>query len=154
MKKLKNKIALMLVFAFATISCESTRTAVFDQYSYQKTTELKVETSKLMDKATTSYSKNKAEIEALFLNIEKLAEYEKNKPDNQITFAMWTILTDQEKNLLGGFFKRWKDKETLTPVFLEESKKQVLEAMDLLIQYEIKKDKQSKDSLLDLISKN
>jgi len=154
MKKLKNKIALMLVLAFATISCESTRTAVFDQYSYQKTTELKVETSKLMDKATTPYSKNKAEIEALFLNIEKLAEYEKNKPDNQITFAMWTILTDQEKNLLGGFFKTWKEKETLTPVFLEESKKQVLEAMDLLIQYEIKKDKQSKDSLLDLISKN
>lgn len=154
MKKLRNKIAIILVLAFATISCESTRTAVFDQYSYQRTTELKVETSKLMDKATTPYSKNKAEIEALFLNIEKLAEYEKNKPDNQITFAMWTILTDQEKNLLGGFFKRWKEKETLTPVFLEESKKQALEAMDLLIQYEIKKDKQSKDSLLDLISKN
>lgn len=154
MKKLRNKIALMLLLAFATISCESTRTAVFDQYSYQKTTELKVETSKLMDKATTPYSKNLAEVEALFLNIEKLAEYEKNKPDNQITFAMWTILTDQEKNLLGGFFKRWKEKETLTQTFLEESKKQVLEAMDLLIQYEIKKDKQSKDSLLDLISKN
>lgn len=154
MKKIKNKIALILVLIFATISCESTRTAVFDQYSYQKTTELKVETSKLMDKATTPYSKNKAEIETLFLNIEKLAEYEKNKPDNQITFAMWTILTDQEKNLLGGFFKRWKEKEALTPVFLEESKKQVLEALDLLIQYEIKKDKQSKNSLLDLISKN
>lgn len=154
MKKLRNEIALMLLLAFATISCESTRTAIFDQYSYQRTTELKVETSKLMDKATTPYSKNLAEVEALFLNIEKLAEYEKNKPDNQITFAMWTILTDQEKNLLGGFFKRWKEKETLTPVFLEESKKQVLEAMDLLIQYEIKKDKQSKDSLLDLIAKN
>ncbi|WP_296146393.1 hypothetical protein [uncultured Flavobacterium sp.] len=154
MKKLRNKIALMLLLAFTTFSCESTRTAVFDQYSYQKTTELKVETSKLMDKATTPYSKNLAEVEALFLNIEKLAEYEKNKPDNQITFAMWTILTDKEKNLLGGFFKRWKEKETLTPVFLEESKNQVLEAMDLLIQYEIKKDKQSKDSLLDLISKN
>lgn len=154
MKKLRNEIALMLLLAFATISCESTRTDIFDQYSYQRTTELKVETSKLMDKATTPYSKNLAEVEALFLNIEKLAEYEKNKPYNQITFAMWTILTDQEKNLLGGFFKRWKEKETLTPVFLEESKKQVLEAMDLLIQYEIKKDKQSKDSLLDLIAKN
>jgi len=154
MKKLKSKAFLAMLFAFATISCESTKTAIFDQYSYQRTTELKVETSKLMDKATTPYSKNKAEVEVLFLNIEKLAEYEKNKPDNQITFAMWNVLTDQEKNLLGGFFKHWKEKETLTPVFLEESKKQVLEAMDLLIQYEIKKDKQSKDSLLNLISKN
>ena len=154
MKKLTNKCVAIALFTMTFISCQSTRTAVFDQYSYQRTTELKVETSKLMDKATTPFSKNTAEIEALFLNIEKLAEYEKNKPDNEITFAMWNVLTDTEKNLLGGFFKRWKEKETLTPVFLEESKKQVLEAMDLLIQYEIKKDKQSKDSLLSLISKN
>lgn len=154
MKKVKTKILLVLFLTTATISCESTRTAVFDQYSYQRTTELKVETSKLMDKAITPFSQNKAEVQALFLNIEKLAEYEKNKPDNEITFAMWKVLTDKEKNLLGGFFKRWKEKETLTPIFLEESKKQVLEALDLLIQYEIKKDKQSKESLLNLISKN
>jgi len=152
MKKIKNKLFALLFLSFATISCESTRTAVFDQYSYQRTTELKVETSKLMDKATTPYSKNKPEIEALLLNIEKLAEYEKNKPDNEITFAMWKVLTDEEKNLLGGFFRRWKEKETLSPAFLEEAKKQVLEAMDLLIQYEIRKDKASKESLLDLIS--
>lgn len=151
MKKLKSKLIAILFLSFATISCESTRTAVFDQYSYQRTTEIKVETSKLMDKATTPYSTNKPEVEVLLLNIEKLVEYEKNKPDNEITFAMWNVLTDEEKNLLGGFFKRWKENETLTPIFLEESKKQVLEALDLLIQYEIKKDKTSKESLLDLI---
>lgn len=151
MKKLKSKLIAILFLSFATISCESTRTAVFDQYSYQRTTEIKVETSKLMDKATTPYSTNKHEVKVLLLNIEKLVEYEKNKPDNEITFTMWNVLTDEEKNLLGGFFKRWKENETLTPIFLEESKKQVLEALDLLIQYEIKKDKTSKESLLDLI---
>ena len=52
------------------------------------------------------------------------------------------------------FFKRWKEKETLTPVFLAESKKQVMEALDLLIQYEIKKNKESKNNLLDLINTN
>lgn len=67
---------------------------------------------------------------------------------------MWTVLSDQEKNLLGGFFKRWKEKETLSPTFVTESKKQVLDALDLLIQYEIKKDKDSKDSLIDLINLN
>lgn len=154
MKKLLNKYIAIVFFAMTLISCESTRTAVFDQYSYQKTTELKVETSKLMDKATTPYSKNLIEIETLLLNIEKLSEYEKNEPDNEITFAMWTVLSDQEKNLLGGFFKRWKEKETLSQTFVTESKKQVLEALDLLIQYEIKKDKTSKDSLIDLINLN
>ena len=154
MKKLLNKYVALVFLVATTVSCESTRTAIFDQYSYQRTTELKVETSKLMDKATTAYSKNLVEIDALLLNIEKLSEYEKNKPENEITFAMWTVLSDQEKNLLGGFFKRWKEKETLSPAFVTESKKQVLEALDLLIQYEIKKDKDSKDSLIDLINLN
>ena len=80
-------------------------------------------------------------------------EYEKNKPNNEITFAMWQLLNDKEKSLLAGFFKRWEEKETLSPVFLKESKKQVIEALDLLIQYEIKKDNQSKDSLLEIIAK-
>ena len=154
MKNLRSKYFAIVLFAITLASCESTRTAIFDHYSYQRTTELKVETSRLMDKATTPYSKNAAEIEALLLNVEKLAEYEKNKPNNDITFAMWTILSDQEKNLLGGFFKRWKEKETLSPAFVTESKKQVLDALDLLIQYEIKKDSASKDSLLELINLN
>ena len=154
MKNLKNKYFAFVFFTMTIVSCESTRTAVFDQYSYQRTTELKVETSKLMDKATTPFSKNTAEVEALLLNIEKLSEYEKNKPNNEITFAMWNVLSDPEKNLVGGFFKRWKEKETLSPTFVTESKKQVLEALDLLIQYEIKKDKESKDSLLELINLN
>jgi hypothetical protein len=155
MKKLKLKhILFLFAVSLVVTSCTSTKTALFDQYSYQKTTELKVETSKLMDKATTPYITHKEEVEILLLNIEKLAEYEKNKPNNEITFEMWKILTDKEKNLLSGFFKRWETKGSFSPVFLEESKKQVLDALDLLIQYEIKKDKESKEALLDLINTN
>jgi hypothetical protein len=42
----------------------------------------------------------------------------------------------------------------LSPVFVAESKKQVIDALDLLIQYESKKDKESKDALLNLINGN
>lgn len=153
MKQLKH-LTLLIALFFAITSCTSTKTALFDHYSYQKTTELKVETSKLMDKAITSYSTHKEEVEALTLSIEKLAEYEKNKPNNEITFAMWKLLTNKEKNLLAGFFKRWETKGIVSRAFLEESKKQVLDALDLLIQYEIKKDRESKDALLDLINGN
>lgn len=153
MKTVRTIVALFFLVSLS-VSCESTRTAIFDQYSYQKTTELKVEASKLMDKATSPYPKHQQEAEAFLLDVEKLMEYEKNKPDNEITFAMWKVLTDEEKNLLSGFFKRWKQKESLSPVFLQESKKQVLEALDLLIQYEIKKDKVSKEGLLSLINSN
>ncbi|MFZ0596462.1 MAG: hypothetical protein WAM46_05725 [Flavobacterium sp.] len=155
MKHLKLKpLALLIVFSFAISSCTSTRTALFDQYSYEKTIELKVEATKLINKATTPYDSHKEEIENLFLNIEKLIKYEKNKPNNEITFEMWKILTDKEKNLLAGLFKRWQTKGILSPVFLDESKKQVLDALDLLIQYESKKDKESKDALLELINLN
>jgi len=155
MKTLKIKwLLLSLTIAMLTTACESIKTAIFDQYSYQKTTELKVETSNLMDKATNSYKDHKEEVEKLLVDIQKLMEYEKNKPNNEITFAMWQLLNDKEKNLLAGFFKRWEEKETFSSVFLQESKNQVLEALDLLIQYEIKKDKQSKDSLLEIITNN
>jgi hypothetical protein len=155
MNHLKLKLAtLSIAMSFAMTSCVSTKTALFDQYSYQKTTELKVETANLMTKAATPYASHKEEVETLLLNIEKLTEYEKNKPNNEITFAMWKVLNDKEKNLLAGFFKRWEKKGILSPIFLDESKKQVLGTLDLLIQYEIKKDKESKDSLLDLINLN
>ncbi len=143
-----------MFFFFALSSCNSTRTALFDQYSYEKTIELKVETINLMNKSTTSYSENKQEIDKLFLDIEKLVEYEKNKPDNEITFQLWKTLNDKEKNLVAGFFKHWETKGIISKSFLEESKIQIREAFDLLIQYEIKKDKQSKDELIDLINLN
>ncbi len=151
--KLKH-ITFLVILSFAITSCSSTRTALFDQYSYQKTTGLKVESAQLMNQATTSYGTHKVKVESLLLEIEKLTEYEKNKPNNEITFAMWKVLNDKEKNLLAGFFKRWESKEVLSQPFVEESKKQVLDALDLLIQYEIKKDKQSKDELLNLINLN
>lgn len=155
MKQFKLKLVPFLIsISFAVVCCTSTKTALLDQYSYQKTTELKIETANLMDKATTPYTSNKTEVESLLLNIEKLVEYEKSKPNNEITFAMWKILTDKEKNLLSGFFKRWEMKGTLSPVFVAESKKQLMDALDLLIQYESKKDKESKDALLDLINFN
>ncbi|MBF7093528.1 hypothetical protein IUY40_18505 [Flavobacterium sp. ALJ2] len=153
MKHLKY-LTLLIALSFSISSCTSTKTALFDHYSYQKTTELKVETSKLMSKATASYSSHKEEVESLMFHIEKLSEYEKNKPNNEITFAMWKLLTNKEKNLLAGFFKRWETKGIVSQAFLEESKKQVLDALDLLIQYEIKKDRESKDALLDLINGN
>ena len=153
MKALKS-LYLILIFPVVIFSCQSVKTALYDQYSYQQTTAIKVEASYIMDKATTPYSENKQIVEKLLLDIDKLVEYEKNKPNNEITFAMWKILTDKEKNLLAGFFKRWEEKGSLSPVFLQEGKKQVTDALDLLIQYEVKKDKQSKDNLVDLMNLN
>jgi hypothetical protein len=144
----------ILIILTVLLSCQATKTALFDQYSYQKTTELKVETVNLIDKSTTAFADNKVAVEKLHLDIEKLIEYEKNKPNNELTFAMWQILNDKEKNLLAGFFKRWEQKGTMSAIFVSEAKKQIIEGMDLLIQFEIKKDQTSKDNLLNFINLN
>eukprot|EP01102_Stenamoeba_stenopodia_P002148 TRINITY_DN11910_c0_g1_i1.p2 TRINITY_DN11910_c0_g1~~TRINITY_DN11910_c0_g1_i1.p2 ORF type:complete len:157 (+),score=8.90 TRINITY_DN11910_c0_g1_i1:745-1215(+) len=155
MKLSKLKLtSLLFVLSFTITSCISTKTALYDHYSYQKTTDLKVETIKLMNAANEPYNIHKEQVENLLLDLDKLAEYEKNKPDNEITFAMCKVLNDKEKNLLAGFFKRWETKGFLSQTFLEESKKQVSDALDLLLQYETKKDKESKEELLNLINLN
>ena len=153
MKYLKHTIAVLLLSSLL-FSCNSLKTAVYDQYSYQKTIEIKVEAENLINKASTPYQDHLQDIGELGLEIQKIIEYEKNKPNNEITFAMWQILADKDKNLLVGFFKRWKDKGQLNAIFVEEAKAQIMQAMDLLIQYEGKKDKETKDKLLDLISNN
>ena len=151
MKHIKH-IALILLFSSILTSCSSLKTAIYDQYSYQKSIEIKIEASSLIDKAATPYSDHLKDIDELGLEIQKILEYEKNKPDNEITYGMWHVLADKDKNLLVGFFKRWKEKETLKPFFIEEAKVQIMEAMDLLIKYEAKKDKETKDKLLQLLT--
>lgn len=153
MKFIKH-LAFILLFSSVLVSCSIFKTALYDQYSYQKTVEIKVEASNLMDKATTSYINNLKEIGELGLEIQKITEYEKNKPNNEITYAMWQLLGNKDKNLLVGFFKLWKEKEKLNPFFIKEAKLQIIKAIDLLIQYESKKDKEAKNKLLQLINNN
>lgn len=153
--KIRFKSWYVLAFMIVSLTaCEALKTAPYDQYSYQKTIEIKVDASRLMDKAVTPYETQLEDIEALFLEVEKIMEYEKNKPNNEITYAMWQILSDKEKNLLAGFFKRWKEQGSFSDTFLTESKAQVMEAMDILLQYEGRKDPESKNKLMNIITGN
>lgn len=154
MKNLK----LLHFFTIATFlllaSCSALKTAPYDQYSYQKAVEIKVDASQLIDKASTAYQDHIKEINHLENEITKIVEYEKYKPNNEITYEMWLLLSNKEKNLLSGFLNRWKEKGKLSPYFVEEAKQQIVEAMNLLIQYEGKKELEVKNQLIDLISKN
>jgi hypothetical protein len=42
-------------------------------------------------------------------------------------------MRDPDRNLLGGFLKRWKDKGTLSGVFVTEAKKNVSLGFDQII---------------------
>ncbi|AZJ34135.1 hypothetical protein D6T69_00760 [Tenacibaculum singaporense] len=153
MKNNKPFFILMFITAFIS-SCSILKTAPYDQYSFQKTIEIKIDANQLIDKAENSYEENSKEIEKLQNEIAKIVEYEKYKPNNEITYKMWLLLANQDKNLLAGFLKRWKEKDKLSPFFITEAKKQITEAFNLLLEYESKKEPATKNKLLQLLSNN
>ena len=128
-------------------SCDSLRTAAFDQYSYQKGTEIKVDAMRLMDKATMSYESQKVAVENFETELDKMVEYEKNKPNNQISYAMWKMIANPDKNFAAGFIKRWKSEGQLSSFFVTEAKGQVEEALNLILEYEGKKDPAAENKL-------
>lgn len=113
-----------------------------------------MQSGNLIDKSTTSYNDNLQEIGKMLNDLKIITEYEQNRPNNEITTAMWKLMTDKEKNLLVGFLKRWQEKGQLSAVFAQEAKGQITQAFELLMQYELAKDKASKDKLLNFINAN
>jgi hypothetical protein len=108
--------------------------ALFSERAYDLATSLKVETLALMDKAVEPYDKHAAKVEDLILELRKAYEYAAGRASNEIPAEQWAILIDPEKNLAGGFFKRWQEKGTLNKIFIDEAKKGLIApAFDLII---------------------
>jgi len=155
MKAISIRNLLAMTFVVVLLgSCSALKTAPYDQYSFQKAVELKVEASNLMDKATTPFSEHEEEVEDLMLELEKMVVYEQNKPNNGISYEMWKLMANKDKNLLTGLLQRWEEQGQLGQVFLSEAKSQVIEAIDMIILYEGKKDKETEGTLMQYILQN
>ena len=126
---------LVVVLSFAACATISS----FDQYAYAQTTSLKVDALNTMDLATGNYSTNEKTIQELQTKLQKAYEYEKNRPKNEITLKMWTILLDSNGHLLGGFITRWEKEQKLNAVFIQEEKKIVGDAFDQIAGLESQK---------------
>jgi len=117
--------------------------------AYQNATSLKAETLALMDKATQPYAENEQKIDDLNIRINAAYEYVNGMPSNSISAKQWEILKNQEGNLLGKFFSRWKEKGVLSETFVKEFKKLISEAFDEIICLEA-----NKESAVDCGKKN
>ena len=148
------KTFLIALTLFIVSSCQTTKTAIFDHFAYQKTIEIKTQTEILIDKASTPYNQNLHEIGQLLYDIQYITEYEKNRPNNQISYTMWQLLGNKEKNFIVGFLRQWQQNQTVSTAFIPEAKEQINEALDLLIHYELKKDKSSEQELLNYVNSN
>ena len=116
--------------------------SMYDHYAYTQTTSLKVDALALMGKATSNAASHAEAIEQLLVKVDKAYEYEKGRPKNEITTRMWDVLKNPDRNLLGGFVKRWREKGKLSQAFVEEAKDLIGEAFDLISGLESQKIKE------------
>ena len=127
----------LLVLTLSFTACATISS--FDQYAYAQTTSLKVDAINTMSMAISNYSTNEKTVQELQTKLQKAYEYEKNRPKNEITLKMWTILLDSNGHLLGGFITRWEKEQKLNAVFIQEEKKIVGDAFDQIAGLESQK---------------
>lgn len=123
-------VALCLVL----ISCATI--SKFDQYAYTQTTSLKVDALSVMGYANESYALHQQDVLNVKTSLDKMYEYEKNRPKNTITEKMWSLLTDTTGHLYGGFVKRWQKEDKLDTAFIRISKDLVGQSFDQISQLE------------------
>jgi hypothetical protein len=131
---------VFFVLILLTSGCSPT-ISLFDQYAYQQTTAIKVDTHDLMQMATDDYRLHSKEIGDLDKGIRKIYEYDKNRPKNEKTVQQWDILMNPGGGLLGGFLKQWKDQGRLDSVYIAEKVTQIGKGFDQIIYLEIGKNK-------------
>jgi hypothetical protein len=121
--------ALLLVAAAAC----GPSIALFSERAYNQATTLKVEALALMDKATEQFADHADEVQALRLRVDAAYEYARGRPKNELSTRQWEVLRDPERNLLGGFLRRWEQRGSLGAAFVTEAKGLIAEAFDLII---------------------
>ena len=131
--KIRNKVPAVVLISVFLLSSSCATISTFSPAAYEQATSLKVDALTLMDKATDPFNGHGSEAEALSSRVEKAYEFAKGRPKDEVSTRQWAILKDPDRNLLGGFLKRWKEKSTLSSVFIAQAKGLVADAFDRII---------------------
>jgi len=132
-----NKVNSIPVFTFYVIisllffACSSV--SVYSPEAYKQAVDLKIESLNLMLYATLPYVDYEEDVTFLKTELNKAYEFAKGRPNNEISANQWEILIDEDRNLIGGFLKRWEEEETLSEMFVSEAQLIVSDAFDTII---------------------
>lgn len=131
--KFNNRLSYLLIFFNSILFFQCSPIANYSPVAYEQAVTLKVETLEIMSLATGEYSQHTNIVSDLKRNLKIAYEFSKGRPGNEISTKQWEILLDQEKNLLGGFLKRWKENGNLSEMFINEMQRVVSSAFDTII---------------------
>lgn len=139
---MKNLITrLLLTFmAAALVGCAAMSN--FDQNSYDAATRIKKQAATLVLKATVPEPNFDTEVQSLKAELASAAAYEGGKgKSNTISSTQWSVMADENRDLLAGFLKAWIGGKTFSPKYLEEKNKQIQDGFDQILKLEGAKDK-------------
>lgn len=142
-KFLLSKNGIIILFMTLLFSSCAASISSYDQQAYLQTTSIKVDALNLMDSAKYEYSNHIQAVQKLQTDLQKVYEYEKNRPKNEITIQLWNKLLDKNGHLLGGFIERWKSGTKMSETFILNCKDQVGEAFDIISGLESQKIKKT-----------
>jgi hypothetical protein len=114
--------------------------------AYQNATSLKATTLAMMEKAKEPYATHQKEIESLLVEMDKAYEFVNGIPSNSISAKQWHILKKADGDLLGKYVLRWKERGTLTQIYIDEFKGPITDAFDEIICLEANKKEATKCS--------
>jgi hypothetical protein len=134
------KFTALTLFALL-VGC-SPLISTFDQTSYSQVISTKVDALALMDKSVEDYSLHAKEVDDFKLEFAKAIEYDKHRPNNEITSKQWQILSDPDGHLMGGFLVKWKKDGKESPGLVTLLKVVIDSSFNQIAELEIKKIKQ------------
>lgn len=135
MNIIKTKFILIVrsIVFFTLLITSCSTVSVYSPEAYKQAVDLKIESLNLMSYATASYEDYQAEVNFLKTELKKAYEFARGRPNNEISTQQWNILINDDRNLLGGFLKRWQDENILSQMFVDEMQMIVSDAFDTII---------------------
>ncbi len=144
---MKHYFYLLIFISFILGSCASYQ----DHFTLTETIATKVMIENLLQRANTPFSENEAAVNDLQQQLQRMQIYENTKNKNTIMKSMWQLLNKEESSLQ-QFLKTWQAQETMSRAFVTEYEMQINTMLDLMIDYESKKEKQTESALLQFLN--
>lgn len=132
---------LAAIIIFTSCAGGLSGAAAYNEESYQAAMAFKGRAMNLMTMASTDYELQQKYVNEFKGDVSAQIEKEKLRERNQVLVNEWELLMNEEKNLLGGFFKRWQNEGKLSQAFINAAKKNISVAFDKIMDTETTKRK-------------
>lgn len=135
MKSIRSFRGHLLVMALSFILLEACapKISLYNETAFQQAVNLKVDSLALIENAYQPFEQYRDEVRRHRIELLKALEFAKGRPDNEHSVQQWEIMVDPDRNMLGGFLKRWEEAGSMSPIFISEAMENIAAGFDTII---------------------